>query len=1563
MFRRPAVLAALSLVAAVASAQPQNYAQRGTQIRAGIALIESAQTLGTPTNATPFVWYNLDSNRSVKPAGWNIYNPNAPGQVTPEIQARWQTLVGAPPASPAINERITKRHAAYWEVRLSQASESQMAQYDVLLVNAAGNVALNSSEREKLRQYVDRGGVLWVDVSATNDVNFNTLNTINGFPLPFALGGSGAGFGNLDVFHPVLNNPYTLNASNLDYLNNGGAGRILTQATPLGASSALSPATNPDWFQLKPVVWQANAPTMMVGRIGDGFMVVTSRDSFTFLNRLRNGSPTAPFWDINNRYYSVDPRGALDKGSDTLGKLAINIISLGSSSEQPGNGTRKSGSSPIDIGAPLLRRFRTDVLPQLDHGAKNPFPVAAYKGLAVVSANNGIYVYDTNPKNDLDGNGNPDDGFQDFSLGENVDLVWWSTPLAGPISAPTCIEVANPANGVVDQILVTQADGSVVAFDAFPKAGGVIQPGPHAPIYTVAAPAPVVSINTSDLNHGPYAPTFHEGLVYVATNPGTPVATGQVWVLNPSDGNGFAPNGLRWLVGDPTAPIIQQISASPTVGYIPIADNSNGQDKVIYVPTRPGATVAGPNAGIYSIWAGVRGESPINATVTAGSLTVTTRASQRNLWVFNAPGSLGVKLTVLRSNGDPLNINEMNTLFSGAVAQSSPGVLDFPVIGGWDPTYTVRVDYTIDWGRGPAASQAALRGNIFLPDDQGNRRTILGNIAMSGRGTIYVVHSTASNLAGGPEGGAFYAFREQGQGAFRCLARYDAYRRHTVNLNQASAVQLPATISDNDPLKSLPGVSAFLDGVDERMTFMTGPVVRGDYVYAAAKLWKSSAGNPIVGFVPFTTLFAFNAEPDAPEIQVGDLNDGFSLVQPDTIRSSNKGVPNQFTVAGRGQFQYIRESGKIRFDSLMTPNRGQISNCFNLSQPIIVRAGGRPDSLVYPDANAGSRWSPLAWYTVLHGYDEPTTPVITGGTVFLGAASALPSLLAGTGITPTGVLWGVNADIPERDAFNYPDPARPWNRQAVVLKDNGLGGIDSNPNIRWPQNQGVTDFSVWQTRVIQAAMTGSGRAMSIAAGEGGLFATGGAFAGAYGGDGRVFGFSRSDFVVADEGRVGRFDPAGNPIFATDVTSNSGTDVSIGGASSVRAIQRPNRAYPIGNDLVVVDPPTNRIMRLDGAGRELRSIESFRLDPASNITLAANEPLTLNNPRDVAVFTEYVANPAGVSSPRPLEYWVHYVIADAGNRRIIDLIDRYEANATTRVVGDLIQLVANGPRQTGVLRWHSPEEYSGKRFEYNSITRASNPLNGQYWYVAGIGSATPTTVDIGLDTPQGALPREAKDGNGGIVIFDPFNPRLNTVINKVTVPATAANAYINEDTMAYDPNPRPAYEKKLSNLTSVTVRSVQTPVGIRWGIMFTDSTGVYEVIQPVPGGDWEVRWMMQNETYRVLRTRLPAGPLASVFSNSNPRRLRANYARRLDSGEVLIVNGYVGTKRNYGGPVEADFSGEVIQVDGDILGQDGSTTGFAFNARNLGFYFGSVRFELNLLTETRKLYQPVFADRR
>jgi hypothetical protein len=153
---------------------------------------------------------------------------------------------------------------------------------------------------------------------------------------------------------------------------------------------------------------------------------------------------------------------------------------------------------------------------------------------------------------------------------------------------------------------------------------------------------------------------------------------------------------------------------------------------------------------------------------------------------------------------------------------------------------------------------------------------------------------------------------------------------------------------------------------------------------------------------------------------------------------------------------------------------------------------------------------------------------------------------------------------------------------------------------------------------------------------------------------------------------------------------------------------------------------------------------------------------------------------------------------------------------------------------------------------------------------------------------------------------------------------------------------------------VTIRNVIVGGTPRIAIMFTDATGVYEVTQTVANGPWVVNWMLPNNVYRFMRNRPGAPP--TIFG-SNPLSVRPNYARRLDSGEVIVVNGYVGRRIN-----GTDFSGEVVQVDGEPY-DPATNSGFGFNRPNLGFNFASVRFELSTPTETRSLYQPVFADRR
>src|SRR4051812_34338384 len=114
MLRRLAGTAGLFLFALTSLANAQSYAQRANNIRAGIVVLDSAQSLvgAQPINYNPHVWYNLDSDRTVKPAGWNIYNPRATTQASQDVITRWAVFGGVP----ALNSSLGKSSAPYWEL-------------------------------------------------------------------------------------------------------------------------------------------------------------------------------------------------------------------------------------------------------------------------------------------------------------------------------------------------------------------------------------------------------------------------------------------------------------------------------------------------------------------------------------------------------------------------------------------------------------------------------------------------------------------------------------------------------------------------------------------------------------------------------------------------------------------------------------------------------------------------------------------------------------------------------------------------------------------------------------------------------------------------------------------------------------------------------------------------------------------------------------------------------------------------------------------------------------------------------------------------------------------------------------------------------------------------------------------------------------------------------------------------------------------------------------------------------------------------------------------------------
>ena len=1630
MLRRLIGLVSLSAMAVMAMAGPQSYAQRVQNIRAGVVILASAKTNAVgavPQSAGPYALYNLDSNTTVKPAGWNFYNPYAPTRVTPNIFSRWSTI--DPATTPPVGTRISKQNAAYWEVFLGSLTDQALGNYDFLVVNPTVFASLNPSEQLRLRRFVDNGGVLWIDPDGLNASPFNSaygnVDQFNNFPFPFSpLSVNSILNPQADFSNSLLSCIQSLNSGDLASINAPAFSNYLLNPvdfTTDGASSNLNSiagGTITDFLKLQTVSFVAGLPAISIGRIGEGVVVITARGASVKLNR------TTAFntYTANHGFTGLSP--VLGPDGIASAKLAVNMVGLLRTSRQQAGGSRKVSSNVIDLNPPLLSRSvitPVDYSSHLNQNGNSQSTPALYKGLLVTTVDGVLKVYDSNPATDIDGDGNPDDGIQDYSVGAPYDEIWESVQLPGPLSAPVCAEVVGgPGTTPHDEVLVTDSTGTLYIFNLMPrKSDGSLAGHPNGQssggfswVYKMLPPNTAATLNTS-LTGVPLAPTVHEGIAYMVDNvQKSGSTTGQLWQVDLQTGSyvlstvqSVSNNGGRFVLGGGESTVgFPEFTYGATVGYIPIADSSGGVDKVLYAPFAPNVS-SGVNAcGFVSVWLGARGEVPMSYSVVGSDLEVSTRVSGTNtglpIYLGNQAG-LGPKITLLDSSGNPKSDVDLGKLLTGSVSGGDGGILKFGLtplgVSTFDATVSaVRIDYTVDWGRQSQSSLIQVeRGRLLMPDvAQGPSRVIAGGVALSPQGTAYVVSSSlpgsATSAPPSPYGGGLYGFREQGQGQFKCVSRYELYGPNTITLNQASNVTDSGVLTDSDYLITylslFPATSTIATALSQTMTHYEirgGPAIRNGQVFVTASATKSSLGGPFP--VPVTILMAFNAEPQPASFVIGDLPDGTQILQSDFARSTNSQSPeNQsamsVVVNSSNGYTYDASTGVISFPSLMSNPTGQILNCMSLSQPIIVRKPGASDYVVYPDSIGGAVWNPLQWYTVMDGaYPSGGAPLVTGNSVFLACDSFLPAVLNGfSGIIPptTGMLYGVSAQIGASQL--HASATKPWLNQLWSV-DPISGGITGDPNILWPHMASVTSPSDYGIKLNQTLLTGSHLAYGLAGGDNALAAWG---------DNGLFTFAKSNVLVCDEGRIIEMDGSGNPIWSTDSSASTGPS-AINASANMKPLIRPSRAYLLNDTTILVaDPGANRVATVTKNGIEQRSISSFQLDPgipANGYT--PGETLNLSGPRDALYYSTFT-NMGQASSLVTMgdgenasndEYWQHYLIADTGNKRLVEVVDRFYYDPVTGMTGQPVTV--GGVPQVGVLIWHSPLAASGKQYSYSSLSRVKLPdaNGGHFVYVTGIGGTFPTRVGTGLDAAAPSSAVDANDGTGGIVIYDPANPAGVVTISQISLPDVSNTAFWNPASLAFDntidqstTQGQQAYARRkggihrLSNLSSVTAKVVgnglSQPATV--AIMVADASGVYEVTYSAAlasATSLTVDWMMPNEVYRVIQQSGSPG----VPTVANAQELRAMYARRLDSGEVLIVNGYYGYCGYYAGSnfiSGVPFNGEVMQVNGGFNNGLGS---YNPTAANLGFNSASITLDLRTAGATglRGLVLPVFADRR
>lgn len=1589
----------MACAAFVAQAQPVNYAIKTKSIKAGVLLVRDSSGLIQASGA-PHIWTILDRDTQIKPAEWNFDSPLGLSVLSTEAANRW----GVPGNA---GSSINKAYAPYWEVDLTTATEQSLANFDILQMSVIGSTVITPDEREKLRLFVDKGGILWVDLAVGGTAAFDSINNL---PSPVQIVNSGAAL-SLNVFHPLAAGPNRLNLADLYAMSDASSSlSVVPFDFPGTAVDQLFRGTRQDGLRLDPAALTGSNAVVASAQIGDGYMVITTRG----VSRVINRSAFTPF---NNNALTVGPPNK-DQAYFAATKLVMNMLSLSSRFTSHGNGSRNSNSVTATVSAPALKRFAAPAF-----GGTKGSPVL-FNGRFIVRAGGTLYVYDADPSNDIDRDGNPDDGIVD-PVGSAYDRIWSSQDM-GTISDPIVIE--SPNSPLVEQIWVQDSNGRAHGFNLSQSTFVNV-----TPFATIDGPPPPAGATVSTI----FAPTYHEGMLFF-TN-GFDSGQGRLWSLNPRmaaegagnesrnvDDDGVVGGNYWWSVeGAPDR--FKAPGASASVAYIPIQDGSGGLDRVAYIATNriPSGPGTAP-AGLVSIWIGARAEVPTGVGRAGAALNLETRAARNQLPLSITQGDrspFGLNVRVIRPNGIPLTATEMGIYFTGVVTQPSNGRIQLQITPGfetgtfdWDGNNTAstaddvsyRIDYTIDATRVAVGYNGTkyVRSWLFVVDESGNPQLdVVAAAAISDSGNVGLI-------VGRDNGGSFYNFKENAPGQIFVKSRFE-FHSAINNLGALGTNQgYPSSLVDEDDLvRLIPFLNLPLSNIHP-----VGIAASGDSFYVSVEAGKNAG--PFQ--VPTSALLSFKADPDPIEftIDIGanQQNTAVLFKQPDMARSGYAATPSLFSSRSSSEFSIEpipnTSLARVIMQSLAgTTGNGALNSCFANNLPMIVNRGGQTDTIYEPEAptnsgvffrgRAAGRYNSLRWYTVLNGYRVQQGPVVAGGTMFVAGQSVLPSLMNGD-FPPTsldGLMFGMDTALSPDDRHMISTSARPWITQLFQLKYTPGPGDPVNPPpfsfnkvtpaepIRWPQAKGITSFDDFRVRILQAALLNENQFAGLAVGEGAVAVVS---------EDNSTLFKRSDFLVVDAGRISRFDPSGNPIWATESTTYAGFNQP-GTSERARRLSTPSRAYPDGaNGYVFADPGNNLVSRIDSAGREIRTVESIRFHPDVYATTdpgrpeksprgqGLNEAKLLRNPQDVGFWTTYVSA-ADVDRLFPSENistggyrtitnerWDHWLIADAGNSRVIELIDRYALDSFGRVTGVVrYRDLSDNEGDTltpalGILWWHSPEEFSGKRYAYNTLARTTVDLGATTREAVALGfnNVQPSLQTFGLDTSTPPKVDNAT-GYGGVVIYDGPSTK---VINEYTIPALPNGTLISDlggGNFSFDPGMGATSEQtvKVSNLTSVSVRYIDSGAGLVLTVMVSTDRGVFELWERPfgTGTRWEVRWMLPNKAYvNMRRSSLTATNFTLAGLGSNAVGFRPMHARRLDSGDVLIVNGYTGTTR-----IGNAFNGEVILVSGNFANgnPDIRQPGYDINRMNLGFNSLSVQFELPPVQGIRGIVRPIFAERQ
>jgi hypothetical protein len=1520
-------------------ADGRGYEPRTVPVNAGVVMFNANDTLVRDV----YTFYAMDRRTDLKPLGLSFRNPFA-------------------------QAGTTRNQAAYWLVDVSRLNDNQLARYKILLISRTSWAGMDAEIREKLRRFVDGGGTLWVDMpqqGASGTLFFPEVAPVaNRQPINI-----------VNLNHPLLRGYYTLTPAEMASMGLRGRGF---------GGGALNISANRPVLQIVTAV-NANTPVIAAATYGSGRIIVSAAGIAAAIS--------APLVSTRPGREGQAFELGMDSVPDLELKFAYNLVRWAGAGSSDAFNARRANAVADQYGAPLGIRWRDS---NTQYSLQNGAPVV-YGGLVFVvsgDARNSILIcYDAVPSRDLDGDGRADDGIPDYERGESFDKVW-QVNLGGQSSPPVVVETPRGLQVVVlvgNQVrgywaLPRDSQGRIPEFGE--QVWSVDSPVSAASPPTTAdgqIPAPIVIDNTLLL-----VPSLHPA--------GTQQSAGFYAVLlsdNPDVVRSSNVNPNEWY--QPRTGNAGNWLLPAAAGYVPNYGQGGGNDIVVYFGTtrNVGGTGTGEIQGIQAFWIGAKGEVLTPAIDSAGVYQGYLRSRITGRARYYVPDDISNPLHPrvfrIKINNTTGEIGEFVDITERCrFNQAEQGRITYDEDTEDTTEYTFIVDYYIDWAYATNFNIMFRTFASLPPFSEGS--TVppqrLRGFTLAPNGVLYITTGTAGtdpNTASG----SVIALQEQSpptqqqtRGGSKVLWRWQShggYSQIVPGPERTNPVIVPPSTIYREPNEYfMRFVGQFLrfshDYVPRpneepqrqwmNFTFRGAPIYYDGAVYAFA---EGQARVGPFGF-PYTVIVALDAEPEQFVIDLGapiDATGDVRISQRDYGRSGPNPITNivsTLTYSPNSPNPDIKvdfTAGQIRITGFaQAEGGGQIrllENVLSLTQPVQISIGNTFNTLVDPDSIAGN-WNNLRWYAVLLGQQLKANPVVVGDTMYLPCEITVPT---DSGLQTSGGILGIATD-PYR---LQPDLAQRKDQAGTIPRVDPNNPLKYQSIIRWPfiddlitnleQNRDPEAFlRELFRRFAEGFKTGTGLS-PIAVGEGLLVISSGQGLHAY---------SRQSTIIADESRLLEVDTAGRVVWSTENTQLDFYTGSIVSSKARYPITPNARVYRYGeNELLIVEPERNRVAIIDRAGAEIRTITQFIPDRvplrdnngnitqivnlrnesvAPNSNYIAGAPTTLRNPTDVTVWTEFVPyerNP--YTNPQQLEYWIHYTITDAGNARVVDIVDRYVVDPQTYTVGAPVQHPDLGP-MLGVLYWMTPSQRLERNYRYVSAQRF------EYWD----GSQT----RIGFATLVQNTAASAFEATGMGDPLDPRTPEAGMITLQLIVNGRDQTIYIRRMRL---PDGRIPILAPVAIDTAKKSASGRDDAGLY--LLVTTSTGVYELQVPLTGtvGDTlPVTWMLTNEAYtNAVRRRIGGNDLADDGNGNllRPILFKPRQARYLPNGNVLIVNGYNGTTlvRSGNSVVEREFPGEVFELDA--------------NAYNLGFSNASIvwsTLDRPELSGSSQLRKPSSADR-